>query len=83
MEVTASMNTPPESTIALNDAPPTTLEPLLDRAALKAYLKVSEWWVTRWTAYEPDPLPWIGTAKIRRMRLGPLFAWMERNKDAF
>lgn len=80
------MNTQLLSTIEPKIAPPAREAvgptPLLNRAQLKNWLGVSEWWVTRFTAREVDPLPWIGTAKIRRISEADVLDWLRRNNGA-
>lgn len=80
------MNAQPLSTIEPANAPPACTPdgptPLMDRGQLKKWLGVSEWWVTRYTAREVDPLPWIGTAKIRRISEADALDWLRRNNGA-
>lgn len=100
MEVNASMNARPQSTIEPDTAPPalvpTPLQqvvtaaldaaqapkpptPLMDREQFKTWLGVSEWWVIQYTRREVDPLPWIGTARVRRIWEPDAIEWLRRN----
>ena len=67
--------------------PQSTIEPpaqapspsLMDREQFKEWLGVSEWWVIRYTSRTEDPLPWIGTARARRIYEPDAIAWLRRN----
>lgn len=82
MEVSASMTqTPANASTAL---PPVTAdEELLDVNDVRVFVggakPASRWWIDKYSRRQEDPLPWIGTQRMRRMRKSALIAWLERN----
>lgn len=82
LEVSASMSKTPAN--AAPASPPISVdEELLDVAGVRAFVggakPVSGWWIDKYSRRKEDPLPWIGTKRLRRMRKIALIAWMERN----
>lgn len=83
VEVNASMNDTPVSALALvGAAPAEQVEQLMTPDQVMEWLGVSRWWIDKYSTRAQDPLPWIGTKRIRRMQPSALITWMARNQDA-
>lgn len=83
LEVSASMIRTPAEAVPQELPPVAPDEELLDVAGVRAFVggvkPVSIWWIDKYSKRPEDPLPWIGTKRLRRMRKSALIAWMERN----
>ena len=74
----------PATTVPMELPPIAADEELLDVAGVRAFLgtpdkPISRWWIDKYSTREVDPLPWIGTKRMRRMRKSALILWLERN----
>jgi len=58
-----------------------SLDPLLTPDQVQEYMGVSRWWIDKYSRRANDPLPWIGTPRVRRMRHSTLLAWLARNQE--
>jgi len=66
----------------LPESPVAGVEPLLTWDQLKTWMGVSDWYLKEYGSREEDPLPLIGTARVKRALPSEVIAWMRRNNGS-